>query len=228
MVEVPCIEAKGLVRRFAADDHTLTILSGLDFTAPAGQSVAVVGASGIGKSTLLHILGALDKPDSGELHINGQDVFAMQDAQLSRFRNRNVGFVFQFHHLLPGFTALENAAMPARISGLNAKQAKEKAEAMLERVGMSHRLNHRIGELSGGEQQRVAVARALIMDPPLLLADEPTGNLDVKTGALIHELLCELNQEKKMTMVVVTHNMQLAEMMQRQVTVSEGKLILEQ
>ncbi|ACL03483.1 ABC transporter related [Desulfatibacillum aliphaticivorans] len=228
MVEVPCIEAKGLVRRFTADDHTLTILSGLDFTAPAGQSVAVVGASGIGKSTLLHILGALDKPDSGELHINGQDVFAMQDAQLSRFRNRNVGFVFQFHHLLPGFTALENAAMPARISGLNAKQAKEKAEAMLERVGMSHRLNHRIGELSGGEQQRVAVARALIMDPPLLLADEPTGNLDVKTGALIHELLCELNQEKKMTMVVVTHNMQLAEMMQRQVTVSEGKLILEQ
>ncbi|SHI62023.1 lipoprotein-releasing system ATP-binding protein [Desulfatibacillum alkenivorans DSM 16219] len=228
MVEVPCIEAKGLVRRFATDDNTLTILSGLDFTAPAGQSVAVVGASGIGKSTLLHILGALDRPDAGELHINGRDVFAMQDAQLSRFRNKNVGFVFQFHHLLPGFTALENAAMPARISGLNAKQAEEKAEAMLERVGMSHRLNHRIGELSGGEQQRVAVARALIMDPPLLLADEPTGNLDVKTGALIHELLCELNQEKKMTMVVVTHNMQLAEMMQRQVTVSEGKLILEQ
>ncbi|MBI9075583.1 MAG: ABC transporter ATP-binding protein [Desulfatibacillum sp.] len=228
MVEVPCIEAIGLTRQFSGEQNQLTILANLDLQVPVGQSVAVVGASGIGKSTLLHILGALDKPDSGTLFLNGQDVFALPDTQLSRFRNQNVGFVFQFHHLLPGFTALENTAMPVRISGMDKNQARDKAIAVLERVGMSHRLNHRIGELSGGEQQRVAVARALVMDPPLLLADEPTGNLDVKTGSLIHELLCELNAEKGMTMVVVTHNMQLAEMMQRQVTVSEGKLILEQ
>lgn len=228
MAEALCIEAKGLTRRFSADHGSLTILADLDLRVPVGQSVAVVGASGIGKSTLLHILGALDRPDAGKVFLNGRDVFALPDAQLSQFRNRNVGFVFQFHHLLPGFTALENTAMPARISGMDKSQAKGKALTVLKRVGMSHRLNHRVGELSGGEQQRVAVARALVMDPPLLLADEPTGNLDVKTGSLIHELLCELNAERRMTMVVVTHNMHLAEMMQRQVTVSDGKLILEQ
>ncbi len=228
MVDVSCIEARDLTRHFSARQGELSILSGVNLEVPVGQSVAVVGASGIGKSTLLHILGTLDRPDSGKLFLNGQDVFSMPDAQLAQFRNKSVGFVFQFHHLLPGFTALENTAMPARIAGMDKSRAHEKAESVLDRVGMDHRLHHRVGELSGGEQQRVAVARALIMDPPLLLADEPTGNLDVKTGALIHELLCELNAERRTTMVVVTHNMQLAEMMERQVTVSDGKLILEQ
>lgn len=225
MADTPCIEAKGIAKGFASSQGHLEILSGLDFKAPRGQSVAVVGASGIGKSTLLHILGALDRPDSGKLLLNGKDVFSMPEPQLAAFRNLSVGFVFQFHHLLPEFSALENTAIPARIRGLDKKEAQQKAEAVLSRVGLSDRLHHRIGELSGGEQQRVAVARALVLDPEIFLADEPTGNLDTKTGARIHELLCELNQERQMTMVVVTHNKQFAFMMQRQMTVSDGKLM---
>ena len=228
MAEKPSIEALGIVREFESRNGRLSILSGADLVAARGESIAVVGASGIGKSTLLHILGALDKPDSGKLLVNGRDVFSLPDSQLAGFRNRSIGFVFQFHHLLQGFTALENTSIPARISGLDGKAASAKAEKVLERVGLSHRLHHRVGELSGGEQQRVAVARALVMEPDILLADEPTGNLDARTGGRIHNLLNELNRERRMTMVVVTHNMQFAQMMQRRVTVSDGKLILEQ
>ncbi len=228
MADIPCIEARGVTREFSSRQGRLSILSGIDLIVPTGQSVAVVGASGIGKSTLLHILGSLDKPDSGKLLIHGKDVFSLPDSQLADFRNRSIGFVFQFHHLLQGFSALENTAIPARISGMDKKAAGQKAEEILERVGLSHRLHHRIGELSGGEQQRTAVARALVMAPKILLADEPTGNLDAKTGDRIHRLLHELNQERQMTMVVVTHNKRLAQMMHRQVTVSDGKLILEQ
>ncbi len=220
----PCVQARSLEKTFSSETGGITILSGMDFAMEHGESVAVVGASGIGKSTLLHILGTLDKPDAGQLLLMGQDVFSLSDSQIAAFRNRNVGFVFQFHHLLPEFTALGNAAIPAMIGGLDKKSAREKAEAVLVRVGLADRLHHRIGELSGGEQQRVAVARALVRGPALFLADEPTGNLDVKTGAKIHELLVELNAETQMTMIVVTHNMDLANMMKRVVTVEEGTI----
>ncbi|WP_246804074.1 ABC transporter ATP-binding protein [Desulfosarcina cetonica] len=183
-----------------------------------------MGASGIGKSTLLHILGTLDRPDSGELRYSGKDVLQLDDIQLARFRNRTIGFVFQFHHLLPEFTALENAMMPALISGMEKRPAMEAAKAILVRVGLESRLEHRAGELSGGEQQRVALARALVMQPDILLADEPTGNLDRKNSDLIHALLMELNQEMGMALVVVTHNPALAALVSRRVTIMNGQL----
>ncbi|MEW5733342.1 MAG: ABC transporter ATP-binding protein [Thermodesulfobacteriota bacterium] len=206
------------------DGVRIPVLDGLSLSVGKGESVAVVGASGIGKSTLLHILGALDRPDAGELYYGGEEVFRLSDDKLADFRNRSVGFVFQFHHLLPEFTALENTAIPLMIGGKDRKAALQKSGEMLSRVGLANRLSHRVGELSGGEQQRVALARALVCGPAVLLADEPTGNLDVKTGEKIHELLCRLNQETGMTMVVVTHNLSLAAMMGRKVTLSEGRI----
>jgi lipoprotein-releasing system ATP-binding protein len=219
------IRVAGLSKWFPTRDGRLEILSGVNLTIGAGETLAVVGASGIGKSTLLHILGTLERPDDGQVFFGGKDIFARDDRRLAQLRNRRIGFVFQFHHLLPEFSALENAAMPVMIAGDDRKTALAESERILARVGLSDRLHHRVGELSGGEQQRVALARALVLKPPLLLADEPTGNLDRKISAQVHQLLLELNAEFGMTVVVVTHNPDLAEMLDRQVTIVEGKLV---
>ena len=221
----PLIEASGLFKQFRAGQERITILDGLDLTLNRGESVAVVGASGIGKSTLLHILGTLDRPDAGSLHFEGQDVLRLDSGALARLRNRRIGFVFQFHHLLGEFDALENTMMPALINGLPRAQAASAAERILVQVGLAKRLRHRVTKLSGGEQQRVALARALVMNPAVLLADEPTGNLDKGNSEQVHELLAALNQERHMTMVVVTHNPELAARMVRRVTLTEGRLV---
>lgn len=218
------IAVRNLNKSFANGGISIDILKGLNFDLPAGETVAIVGASGIGKSTLLHIIGTLDRPDSGELLFQGEDVFLFDNLKLARFRNESVGFVFQFHHLLPEFSALENAMMPALIQGTRKQHAAQAAEEILVRVGLKDRLNYRVGKLSGGEQQRVALARALVLKPLVLLADEPTGNLDKTNSEHIHSLLMELNREFSMTLVVVTHNMELAACMSRRVTIVEGKL----
>ena len=219
------IRVVGLTKWFPTQDGRLEILSGVDLSMAAGETLAVVGASGIGKSTLLHILGTLERPDGGQVFFEGKDIFARDDKRLAQLRNSRIGFVFQFHHLLPEFSALENAAMPVMIAGSDRKTALDEAEQLLVRVGLSDRLHHRVGELSGGEQQRVALARALVLNPPLLLADEPTGNLDRKISDQVHQLLLDLNAEFGMTVVVVTHNPDLADMLDRQVTIVEGKLV---
>ncbi len=215
----------GVCKGFASATARIEILTGADLELHRGETLAVVGPSGIGKSTLLHLLGTLDRPDSGELVFEGKKVFAFDDVALAKFRNQSIGFVFQFHHLLPEFTALENAMMPALIQGMPKAAAARAAEAILDRVGLSHRLKHKITEMSGGEQQRVALARALVLQPRLLLADEPTGNLDETNSREVHALLNELNRDLGMTLVVVTHNMRLAARMSRRITLSEGKLI---
>ena len=219
------VRLQGLSKGFDASGSRLDVLKDIDYDIMAGDTIAVVGASGIGKSTLLNILGTLDKPDAGNLYFKDQDVFAYSDAKLAAFRNRAIGFVFQFHHLLPEFTALENVMMPRLISGESKEAAASHAEMLLERVGLSSRSTHRVGELSGGEQQRVALARALVLGPSVLLADEPTGNLDKRTSDKIHRLLVELNQELGMTLIVVTHNMELAALMDKQLTLADGRLV---
>jgi lipoprotein-releasing system ATP-binding protein len=218
------LEALGISKKYAISKASIKVLSGLDIVLAPRETLAVVGASGIGKSTLLHILGTLDRPDQGSLIYQGEDVFQYDDQQLARFRNRTMGFVFQFHHLLPEFSALENAMMPALIRGLDKKDARQTAESILVRVGLADRLHHKVTDLSGGEQQRVALARALALHPVVLLADEPTGNLDKGNSEQIHRLLLELNQEMGMAMIVVTHNMELASFMQRQATLVDGRL----
>jgi len=218
------IDVKGLYKGFNSSDERLEILKGLDFTLSKGESVAVVGASGIGKSTFLHILGTLDRPDKGKMLFNNEDVFAFDNEKLAKFRNKSIGFVFQFHHLLPEFTAVENTFMPLLINKWKKKQAFETAADLLKKMGLGNRINHRVNELSGGEQQRVALARALILKPDILLADEPTGNLDKKNSEKIHELLSELNKEFHMTLVVVTHSAELAAYMSRSVTLLDGQL----
>lgn len=220
----PLLIATGLEKSYQHSGITTKILNGVNLELYAGESLAVVGASGIGKSTLLYLLGTLDQPDAGTLHIAQQDVLGLNDVKLSQFRNQAIGFVFQFHHLLPEFSALENTMMPALIHGWRRKVAEREAVAILERVGLSHRLHYRVARLSGGEQQRVALARALLLRPALLLADEPTGNLDQENSRQIHEMLLELNEELAMTLVVVTHNMELADCMARRVTLAEGIL----
>ncbi len=190
-----------------------------------GEMVAIVGASGVGKSTLLHVLGTLERPDSGDVLYRGKNVFGYDDERLAYFRNETIGFVFQFHHLLPEFDAFENTMMPALIKGMNAKEAAELAESILVRVGLKNRFKHQVGELSGGEQQRVAVARSLVLKPSVLLADEPTGNLDAKTGETIHDLLMSLNRDDGVTGVIVTHNMKLAERLSRRVTLIDGRAV---
>ena len=202
----------------------LEVLKGIDLRVGAGESLAVVGPSGAGKSTLQHILGTLDRPTGGSFRFDGEEVFERPDPELARFRNRHVGFVFQFHHLLPEFTALENVTMPARIAGVSRAAAVAQAEALLLAVGLGERLTHRPGELSGGEQQRVALARALVLKPQVLLADEPTGNLDHRTGEAIHRLLLEWNRDSGITLVVVTHNPALASSMDRTVTLVDGRI----
>ncbi len=218
------LRAEGLTKCFQGPQAAIQILDRLDLELESGERLAIVGASGIGKSTLLHILGTLDRPDGGALYFEGEDVFRFDDLQLARFRNRNMGFVFQFHHLLPEFSALENTMLPALIQGIDQARAASMAESILTRVGLAGRLHQRATELSGGEQQRVALARALVLRPALLLADEPTGNLDKTNSQQVHRLLLELNRELGMAMVVVTHNMELAALMSRQATIAEGRL----
>jgi len=222
----PIVQIDTLSKSYPATTGSrIEILKGIELTLADGDSLAVVGASGIGKSTLLQILGTLDRPDSGRMFFRGVDVFKLSHDRLAKFRNQSVGFVFQFHHLLAEFTAIENVMMPVLISGEHRDQAYVKAEQILERVGLGHRLEHRVTDLSGGEQQRVALARALILRPALLLADEPTGNLDKSTGRQIHKLLLELNQEMQMTLVIVTHNPDLAALMARRITIVDGALV---
>jgi lipoprotein-releasing system ATP-binding protein len=219
------VEVVELHKAFDHGGRRIEILHGLSFTLEPGEMVAIIGASGVGKSTLLQILGTLDVPTGGTLTMNGHDVTRMGSAELAMFRNRFIGFVFQFHHLLPEFTALENVMMPALIQRIARDEAEARSRAILGRVGLSHRLTHKPGELSGGEQQRVALARAMVLEPPLLLADEPTGNLDSQTGKDIHELLVELNRERGATMLIVTHNPDLAALMPRCLRMIDGGIV---
>jgi len=223
----PYILVEDLTKIFYTGSTRVEVLSGLNLMVRRGETLAIVGASGVGKSTLLHILGALEKPTSGRLSLNGMEVSRLDDRRLAHLRNRRIGFVFQFHHLLPEFNALENTAMPGLIHRLPKQEAYARAEAMLVRVGLGHRLKHRVGELSGGEQQRVAVARSLVMEPELLLADEPTGNLDSRTGRRVNELLLEIHEEKGLTTVVVTHNLELSQLMSRQIRLVDGRAVEE-
>ena len=218
------IRGRELNKSFQNGGVSIDVLKGVNLDLEIGETVAIVGASGIGKSTLLHILGTLDRPDSGTLEFQGEDVFLYNDLKLAQFRNRTIGFVFQFHHLLPEFSALENAMMPALINGFDKPDAGKAAEEILVRVGLQDRLHLRVGKLSGGEQQRVALARALVLKPAVLLADEPTGNLDNVNSDQVHQLILELNRELSMTLVVVTHNMELASYMSRCVTIVDGQL----
>jgi lipoprotein-releasing system ATP-binding protein len=222
------IRIRGLIKTFWSNGNPVDVLNGVDLDIFAGENLAVVGASGVGKSTLLHILGTLERPTGGRLWWEEQDVFTLDDKELAAFRNRKIGFVFQFHHLLPEFNALENVMMPALIARVPRPLAQERAEAILVRVGLKERLRHRVSTLSGGEQQRVAVARALVLEPEVLLADEPTGNLDPRSGARVQELILELNRERGLTSVIVTHNRDLAQALDRRVTLIDGKAVIMQ
>ena len=218
------IRVENLNKTFLKDGLKIEVLKGVNFHIPAGESLAVVGVSGSGKSTLIHILGTLDHPTSGTVLFDGVDVFTWPEQRLSAFRNRKIGFVFQFHNLLPEFSALENTMMPALIRRIPKSEARRKAEALLNEVGLGDRMTHKPGELSGGEQQRVAIARALILEPEILLADEPTGNLDTETGKKIEEILIALNETKQITLVVVTHNESLASRMSQQIGLRDGRI----
>ena len=219
------LSVEGLTKTYVGGDGGLiTVFDGVDLEVQRGEMVAVVGASGAGKSTLLHLLGALDRPTAGRVRIGGRALDGMGDDEVSTLRNRTVGFVFQFHHLLREFTALENVMMPLRIAGMSESRASERATALLERVGLGGRVHHRPSELSGGEQQRTAVARALVADPQVLLADEPSGNLDHFNSERLHELFAQLAHELEVAMVVVTHNRALAARADRVLQLEEGKL----
>jgi len=217
-------QAIGIEKYYEDIGTRIDVLKGVDLRLPQGEMIAIVGASGTGKTTLLHILGTLDRPTAGTLLYDGVEVLKKNDIELSAYRNRKVGFVFQFHHLLPEFTALENVMMPGLISGRDKMQMTEEAAHILDQVRLSDRIQHKVGELSGGEQQRVALARAIIMKPSLLLADEPTGNLDTKTGYKVFQLLQEMSAEYSLSAVMVTHNLELAGEMNRCLTLAEGKL----
>ena len=216
------LEARSLNKRYRKGGTVIDVLRGASLVIKKGEIVSIIGASGAGKSTLLHTLGTLDLPDSGTIHYNGRDLTALSPSELADFRNRELGFVFQFHHLLPEFSALENVMMPALIRRQSREEARERAMRALTDVGLAARVEHRPGELSGGEQQRVALARALVLDPPLLLADEVTGNLDERTGEEIHELLFRLNASRGITLIVVTHNRSLADRMSRRLVLHDG------
>ena len=220
----PVLQVKGIHKHFGSGERRVDVLRGIDLSLSGQESTAVVGASGVGKTTLLHILGTLERPSAGEVIYEGVNVLTFSEIQLAAYRNRSIGFVFQFHHLLSEFSALENVMLPPLIGRMSKRESRESARYVLDLVGLSHRVQHRVGELSGGEQQRVAVARALVLRPKVLLADEPTGNLDTNSSRNIHELLLRLNQEQKVILVVVTHNMELAGMMQRQLHMKDGLL----
>jgi len=221
---VAFIEVSGLTKSYPVGGTRLTVLKSLDVSLERGEMVAIVGASGVGKSTLLHVLGGLDAADEGTVRIDNTVLTQLSDPELVAFRNRHVGFVFQFHHLLPEFSALENAEMPMRIARRSAAARHERACGLLRRVGLEARLDHRPGMLSGGEQQRVAIARALVMEPTLLLADEPTGDLDEHTADSLHELLREMHRERGLTSIIATHNPRLAAACDRVLRLEEGRL----
>lgn len=220
------LQAQGLTKEFdQGHEAPLRVLSDVSLTLHQGELCTIVGASGAGKSTLLHCLGTLDLPTRGKILFGDVDVVGLPPPALAAFRNETIGFVFQFHHLLPEFTAVENVMMPAMIGRVPTRQARARALDLLDAVGMTHRLRHRPGQLSGGEQQRVAIARALVMQPKLLLADEPTGNLDTATSREVHQLLFRLNKEQGITMLVVTHNPELASQIPRRIHMEDGHLI---
>ena len=221
---MPFLDVAGLVKSYPTPAGYLPVLTDLELAVEAGEMVAIVGASGVGKSTLLHVLGGLDAFDGGTVRVGDADIGQMDDQARVRFRNRHVGFVFQFHHLLPEFTAFENVEMPLRIAGETAARRSERARVLLERVGLADRASHRPGMLSGGEQQRVAVARALVGQPSLLLADEPTGNLDEHTAAGLHALLRDMHREHGLTSIIATHNMALAASCDRTLRLENGRL----
>jgi lipoprotein-releasing system ATP-binding protein len=218
------LSAEDIIKNYPTSAGELRVLRGLNLKVEEGEIVALVGASGVGKSTLLHIFGALDRPTSGKIYYRGTDIFSLPDKSLAPFRSRAVGFIFQFHHLLREFSALENVMMPALIAGANNGKAQKRASELLERVGLKERLNHRPGELSGGEQQKVALARALVNTPQIVLADEPSGNLDKQGGEMLYNLFLELNREMDQTFIIATHNLELAEQAKRVLRLEEGVL----
>jgi len=219
------LSVRDLRKSFVEGASEIHVLRGVSFDMAEGERVAVVGQSGVGKSTLLHILGTLDRPTSGQILFRGKELPLDDETALCEFRNRQIGFVFQFHYLLPDFSAIENVMFPALIEGMNTEQARREGEHLLESVGLKDRMHHRPGKLSGGEQQRVAVARAVILQPSLVLADEPTGSLDLRIGQEVQDLLFQLNQEKKIALIVATHNREFADKIGRRVELRDGRLI---
>ncbi len=224
----PLLEVRNLWKSFSHKEYQIEILKGIDLKIFKGNTIAITGASGVGKSTLLHILATLERPTKGKVFYKGQDLFQLSSDALARFRNQKLGFVFQFHYLLPEFTAWENVMLPALIAGWSEKKAKEKARRLLQEVGVYHRRNHRPGELSGGEQQRVAIARALVLEPELIWADEPTGNLDQNTAEKVQSLLFSIHQKTGITMIVATHNLKLASLFAICYELTQGQLIRKQ
>jgi lipoprotein-releasing system ATP-binding protein len=223
---VPVVAASGIVKSYLQGPSPVHVLRGLDLEVGVAERIAIVGLSGSGKSTLLHVLGGLDKPDQGSIKINGKDIFSLTEKQRGELRNRNLGFVYQFHHLLPEFTAQENVAMPLLIAGMPSIEARSSADEILEKVGLLERIKHKPAELSGGERQRVAIARALVTKPSCVLADEPTGNMDEETGEQINELMIQLSESMGTSFIVVTHNTSLAERMDRKIRLHNGVLEL--
>jgi len=219
----PLLQAKGICKSFQTT-VTIEILKDLDLSINPGEMIAIIGASGSGKTTLLNIIGTLERPDAGSIHFSGSDILAKGEQALCRFRNQSIGFMFQFHHLLPEFNALENIIMPGVIAGLDRNELRQTAHELLGKVGLVNRAEHKVGELSGGEQQRVSLARALIMRPAILLADEPTGNLDPHAGLKVFDLMTEMNELFAVSTVMVTHNYELAKRMHRCLTLTGGKL----
>ncbi|HXR50506.1 MAG TPA: lipoprotein-releasing ABC transporter ATP-binding protein LolD [Steroidobacteraceae bacterium] len=220
----PVLQARAVNRGFQEGGTTLQVLRGADLSVAPGERIAIVGASGSGKTTLLQVLGGLDRPESGQVMVQGQDIHGMAERARCELRNRTLGFIYQFHHLLPEFSALENVAMPLLVRRSPVEEARSRARALLERVGLGARLNHRPHQLSGGERQRAAVARALVADPLLVLADEPTGNLDGANALQVFELMLELNRDRGTSLVVVTHDLRLAARMERVLVLTDGKL----
>jgi lipoprotein-releasing system ATP-binding protein len=224
VTEAAVIRCEGLAMTYAEGKLHTPVFQGLDLVVRPGETVAIVGASGAGKSTLLHLLGGLDRPTAGEVYVAGQQMSALSDADRGRLRNRALGFVYQFHHLLPEFTALENVMLPVLLNGVSVAEAAARARQLLESVGLGHRLEHKPGELSGGERQRAAVARALVNRPGCVLGDEPTGNLDEKTASTVFELMLALNREHRTSLVLVTHDRELARRLDRVLELHEGRL----